>query len=584
MTGNEKDIEDACPFPPGIDIPRKSGLGIILSNVLAVDWRVIAPILSIGAILLVSGLLITPPIPFTSLKEPKTWNSTIPQYKTSYFPELPGWVPTYPKQVVHQGDLTLEGGEEYLIENCTYILNGDLRASGNSSLVLRNSELWVHKHSSFPPYGDLNFTDTSTLIVYNSSIVCPTIGYGCTVILLRDSVAIVSYSNVTFVDFNCDDRSRIQIDHSTAGAVYVASNASCSIKNSDVDIVGPGGQIWGIDPSYPWMNAVGRVFPWMNTRVDVINSALKQLSVRALGSRIVVNGSVTKGSNWSPSAFCSGGRWFNVSLVNSSLGTVLLCTNNSTVTVENNKDLNYLEVVNGPANVVNCSFPILQLENCTSSVDDSVFYGIGILGDSNALLRDSLTNVLDFSDLTGLVKCEGLMANLNLFGYNINATIIGGLKILEERDNFLPHPLPNSRLNRSYQVFSEASGVAMRDITLTLRRGNDKVWSGKTDASGQASFDLTYYSLWKPFGRLILDNDNMTATLTLTATSGDQQQVRNVTAESETPIVFSFEKQPETPIWGNRYSLLITGGLMIIVTVAYVFFKRKRGVGGLQQV
>jgi hypothetical protein len=572
MARSEKDIEDACPFPPGVDIPRKSGLGTILSSVLVVDWRVIAPILSLGVILLVSGLLIAPPIPFTSLKEPKTWNSTIPPYKASFFPELTGWVPMYSKQVVHNGDLTLEGGEKYLIENCTYILNGTFHASGNSSLVFRNSELWVRGRSSSPPVGDLNFTDTSTLSVYNSTIVGPTHGYGVTVILLGDSVVDVKYSNVTFVDFNGDDRSRIQIDHSTAGAIYVATNASCSIQNSDVDMVGPGGRIWGIDPSAPWMNALRRVFPWMNTRVEAFNSSIKQLSVRALGSRIVVNGSITKDPNWSPSMFCSGGMWFNVSVLNSSIDTVLLSAKNSTVTVENNGDLNYLEAVNGVVNVENSSIPILQLNNCHSSVDDSVFRGIAILGDSNALIRDSLTDTLGFYDLTGMVECDGLMAR-RLFGDNINATIIGGLKVLEKRgDNTL---FRFSRLNRGYQIFAESSGVAIRDVTLTLRDGNDTVWSGKSDGSGQASFYVTYYNLWK-LGPMIWADDNMASTLTLTATSGDRQQVRNVTAESDTPIIFSFEKAPEPPIWGNRYALLITGALMIAATSGYTFLKRKR--------
>jgi hypothetical protein len=48
MARNEKDVEDACPFPQGVDLPRKSGLGTA-SSVLVVDWRVIAPMLSLGA-------------------------------------------------------------------------------------------------------------------------------------------------------------------------------------------------------------------------------------------------------------------------------------------------------------------------------------------------------------------------------------------------------------------------------------------------------------------------------------------------------------------------------------------------------
>jgi hypothetical protein len=549
-----------------------------LGSILVVDWRVIAPIISLGVILIVSGLLISPPIPFTSLKDPKTWNSTIPEYNTSFFPELSGWVPKYPKQVVHNGDLTLEGGEEYLIENCTYILNGTFHASGNSSLVLRNSELWVRGRTMFPPYGDMNFTDSSTLMVYNSTIVSPTLGYGVAIILLGDSVADVRYSNITFASFNGDDRSRIQIDHSTAGAIYVASNASCSIQNSFVDIVTPGGLIYDPDPSFPWLNQRGRsrahaFFPWLNTRVEVQNSSISQLAVGALGSRIEVNGSITQETRWSPSTFCSGGRWFNVSLLDSRIGKLLIFANNTTISVENSGDIDYLVAVNSTVNLVNSSIPLILLERCDSSLDKSVFNILAFFGDSDALVRGSLTNVLSLYDLKGRVECDGLMVSRGLFGDNINASVIGGLRVLQKKGDTSLFRF--SRLNRGYQVFAEASGVAMRDVTLTLRDGNDTVvWSGKTDIPGQTAFNVTYYNLWK-LGPTIWADDNMTATLTLTATSGDKQQVRNVTVESDTPMIFSFDEQPEPPIWGNRYTLLMGGGLIIAATVGYAFSKRK---------
>jgi hypothetical protein len=575
MAKNEKvDIDDACPFPPGVDIPRKSGLGSVLGSVLVVDWRVIAPILSLGVIIIISGLLISPPIPFTSPIDPKTWNSTIPEYNTSFFPELSGWVPKYPKQIVHQGDLTLEGEEKYLIENCTYILNGTFLAPGNSRLVLRNAELWVkptdqwYSGGPFPRYGDMIFTNSSTLIMYNSSIVGPASG-GVTFVLLEDSVADVRYSNVTLVKFNCDDRSRILVDHSTAGGVFVATNASCSIMNSGVDFLIPGNDHWT-----SILN-----FQWLGTRAKVVNSTLNSLAVRARGSKIEVNGSMTGETNWDPSTICSGGRWFNVSLLNSTMGRVMIWVENSTISIENSRDLNSLRVVNGSVSVANCSIPLLQVENCDTTLDDSVFGGILVIGDSEASIKSSLTEILSLSALTGNVECDRVMTT-SVVGDHFNATLLGGLKILEH--GVLEHNLLNySRLKRVYQVFAEAGGTAMKDVSLTLRNGNDTIWSGNTDASGQASFNLTYYHLWR-LGVGTWADDNMTSSFILSATSGDQQQFRNVTVESDTPMIFSFDEQPELPIWGNRYTLLMGGGLIIAATVGYAFSKRKGLRGDLK--
>jgi hypothetical protein len=120
-------------------------------------------------------------------------------------------------------------------------------------------------------------------------------------------------------------------------------------------------------------------------------------------------------------------------------------------------------------------------------------------------------------------------------------------------------------------------------VGLTLRNGNTTLSSGSTDASGVAYFNTTYFHIWR------LDvgtwaNDNSTSTLTLTARLGDELQVNNVSAYSSSPIVFRFEKAPEPPIWGNRYALLIAGGLMIMITLAYIFLKRKWKVVDLQQV
>ena len=77
MTKNKKiDAEDACPFPPGVELPEKDRLRTFINSIRLVDWRVSVPVFSIGLIILVYGLLISLPTPITLPKEPMEWSKT----------------------------------------------------------------------------------------------------------------------------------------------------------------------------------------------------------------------------------------------------------------------------------------------------------------------------------------------------------------------------------------------------------------------------------------------------------------------------------------------------------------------------
>jgi hypothetical protein len=485
----------------------------------------------------------------------------------TYYYNLINWAPKYTNQVIHNGNLILKPGEEYVIENCTYTLNGTFLASANSTLVLRNAELWVKPTTNWDPAGpfpvlaDLIFTNSSKLQMVNSTIICEG---AIDVVLLNKSTADIQRSNLTHATLNGADDSLIRVDHSTLGIIDVASSSSCSIRNSQVDFLTPGYQAW--------MTQIQQFYPWENTRAEIINSTVRELGVKTQGSSVEVKGPLAgEFSSWSPAVICRGGRWFNVSVMDSNIGSVRLFAYNSTVDVVDNQDLNYLVVNGGSAKLSGVSIPVLFLENCTASVSGSVFTGFELMGDSVVSVRDSLVEGLGIDYFVGRLSCDQVSA-LRLTGNYVNGTVDGSL-YFKGNESGIWSLQGSSRLMREFSVVAEAGGVLAPGVVLTLSKGNSTLWSGSTDASGQFGFNATYYHLWR-LGVGVWADDNSTSILTLTARLGDEGKASNVTVESSTPIVFSFERTQEPPLWGNRFFLLVSGVLIIIGASVYVLLKK----------
>jgi hypothetical protein len=76
------------------------------------------------------------------------------------------WIPRFEEQVVYEGDLILQGNDELVIENITFILDGTLLVRDNAKFIIKNGELYI-KHvtgwDDFMPYPFLIlFNDSAT--------------------------------------------------------------------------------------------------------------------------------------------------------------------------------------------------------------------------------------------------------------------------------------------------------------------------------------------------------------------------------------------------------------------------------------
>jgi hypothetical protein len=560
-------VEDACPFPPGIELPKKDSVGAFTISIRRVDWRVVAPVFSLGLILLVYSLLIPPPIPIMFPKEPEMWNQAIPQLTSTYH-ELENWTPRYSKQVLHDGDLLLNESERLVIENCTYILNGSMLVSDNASVVLNNAELWIKKHTSWSlgdiiPVGvDALFTKWSRLEVSNSSILAQS---SVDISFIDSSNARIVGSNFNYSDIYMDQRSQILVDRSTVWNVGLWGNASLVAKESRICNLGPVSKdIWQQN-----------VIPY-TVRAEIYNSSIGKLFVKAYETSIEIQGDAKRGSPWSPSQFCEGGIWFNVTLYNSDYESLVLESFNSTVNIEDNRDIMDAWLLGGSLTLVNSSLARLGFGNIVATVSDSVVGYFGIHENTTGVISRSFLEDFHLHDFSGTLRLEQVRA-IRFDGHDVDGTVLGDLDVTNSSKIDFWNP---SKLTRSYEVQAIAEGNAIKGAALTLL--NDKnvtVWEGETDDSGRAKFNLTYYRQWKLAPFTWADN-NVTSTLTLTAKVGQTKLAQNVTVNISTPIVFRFDNAPDPSIWENKTLMMLSGSGFMVAAVGLITFNvfRKRGM------
>lgn len=541
--------------------------------VLQVDWRIVLPVFSLGLILTIYGLLIPLPPLFVLPKDPETWNQPFTQYPpVGPYYDMRNWTPRFPKQVVHDGDLILNGSETLVIENSTYMVNGSIRVSDNASLKLRNAELWIKKTTTSPsnssiPMADLLLTDSSRLEMFNSSIV---VKYYPEIVLIDQSRAVIKDSNFASdrAIFIVWDEAHVNIKRSTVYGIDLSLKASCTVNDSKIDHFSLG---WSSARVYP-LNPLD--IPWQNVQARVYNSTIVILELRAVESSINVIGNIGGWHQiWSPSNFIQGGSYSNITLSESDIKSIMLLAENSTVNVRNNSDIWVLSLRGSTLTFINNSISELYFDYSKVDVSDSVIKIFNPSGESVGNVSRTLIDGLSLSDFNGSLRLEQVKTTSLWLQGNVGE-ILGDIQVVNKTST-IDNLGVWSLLKRGYTVLAEVDGRAAEGVELTLRNDQNETWEGKTNTTGRANFNVTYYRLWK------LPNyiwaDNATSTLTLTARLGDAEQVQNVTITSESPIMFSFTNARKSSIWTNKTTLIFSGTVIMIGALGFAVIKRRRG-------
>ena len=581
MTDKKKIEEalDACPFPPDRKPPEKDGLSKILNFYDEVfgNWKIVVSILTAASLLLAYSLLSMPLPLVVPVSEPDAWGQSFPEY-----PPTPGeevvWIPRFENQTVHEGDLLLEEDEVLVIENCTYILEGQLLARDNARLILRNAELFLQEKDGWgstnllPVLLNIAFNDSAAFESYNSSIHPE---YFCFIGFLRGSKAFIDSSRIDRTFIYGEEESTIQITNSIIQSIRVAGDANCTIFDSEVSSI----VCSSILDLIRWPELEG---DWKRCRVEVWNSTLKYILFKIINCNSTVS-TPFKGfhSYWNSHDYFTGeeGVVFNVTLHNTNVTGYYWALNviSGNLRVENLSDLGDITVQNSSLHVTNSSIrqlncdPLQYLSYDTGSVVDiyeSNFQRLHFSDRVNATISRSKTDVLSLDYFKGTLTLESVLIGEVWQQESCEAYIEGSVRFGE---NATAHESYWSKgvITRNFEVWTQGEKRVLPNVELALYdKEENLVWSGVTDKNGRAEFNISFCKWWplyEPYKYVNNYEDNWR----LEAAFGKTRQNAMIGLFIiETPIVFTFESVSEPPIWMQSPFLTLISTSTIVVMVA----------------
>ena len=586
MTDKKKIEEalDACPFPPDRKPPEKDGLSKILNFYDEVfgNWKIVVSILTAASLLLAYSLISMPLPLVVPVSEPDAWGRSFPEY-----PSTPGeevvWIPRFKNQTVHEGDLLLEGDEVLVIENCTYILKGQLLARDNARLILRNAELFLQEKDGWgstnllPVLLNIAFNDSAAFESYNSSIHPE---YFCGIGFLRGSEAFIDSSRIDRTFIYGDEESTIQVTNSNIESIRVAGDANCTIFNSEVSSI----VCSSILDLIRWPELEG---DWKRCRVEVWNSTLKYICFKIMNCNATVSTPLNGfHSFWNSYDYFTGkeGVVFNVTLHNTNVTGYYWALNviSGNLKVENLSDLGGIVVQNASLQVNNCTIqylicdPLQYLSYDTGSVVDiseSYFQHLDFNDGVNATISLSKVDVLSLDYYKGTLSLDRALVGEVWQDEGCEAYIEGSVRFGE---NATAHESYWSKgvVTRNFEVWTQGEERVLPKVHLTLYDKEDEpVWSGQTDKNGRADFNISFCKWWPLYEPYKYVN-NYEDRWRLEATWGKSRQNATIGLSlTETPIVFTFKSVSEPPLWAQSPFLTLISASIIVVMIAGLMFR-----------
>ena len=459
---------------------------------------------------------------------PPSWSKPTPAY--AYKRDEPRTLtPAYEHQVTHDGDLILDGFQSLKIENCTYFLNGELLAEGNSSLTLKNAQLIVKQKNEWSYPGDIVpcpyvivFSDSSQLQIINSSIFYEDglVDIG----LFNSSQAIIHDSDASCVWITAKDNSELVIAGSQVGWLGVVQGASCNVSTSTI------GSLWP-DPNEP-----GESFK-PGAHVNIKDSKIGRLYLLFNGSDITLTEPLSHHmEHFSVEEdLCRGCEAFWVTLESTDVDSYSIYAYESKVRLEN-QTLNSL-LVTGSLWMSDSTCNELYVGRGVFHVVDSVMRLFIPYLDTFLIMERSNVGTVHLHSFTGTAIFHQVQTEV-LLGHTSEGFLRGDLRVLNETAFFW---FGEMRLRREYHVLVEEDGYAVEGAELRLLGDDGEVvWSGASGFGGEAWFPLTYCNLLEVSKYHYVSN--YTVTRVLVAENNGAVLNQTISISSSTPIMFLFTK------------------------------------------
>lgn len=571
---------DACPIPPGTEPPRRRGRPVeILLNFyddFLRNWKIVLSVLTAASLVLAYSLLTVPPPPISLPGEPDAWSRHIPE-PTYYIWFIEAvWEPKFENQIVHDGDLILEGDDVLIVENSTYILNGELLVRDNARLVLRNAELYVKEKRSWIPTDLLPspfvvvFNDTATLEAYNSSIAYP-VGGWLDIGFLQFSDAAIDSSDFSRAFIYGDDHSKLKITNSEVERLIITKDSICEIVNSEIS------GISCVSCYHGQLRGHFLLGVWDSCRVDAWNSTVKNVSFEFENctSATVSSDFHRYHKFWNSYInFSVDGSVFNLTLHDTNItGSSYLTLIEGFLRVQNIDGLYSIRVFNGTLQVSNCSFSGLGCGvGSRAEVEDSVFQRLFLMDDAQGLVSRSKMDRLLLEDFKGDAVFDNVLIN-EVYGCEGCECFISGRITFGENASTSEIRWGRERevVTRGFEVITQREGWVLPHVELNLYdKDETPIWRGETGKDGKANFNISFCRFWplyEPY-KYVSNQDDIWR---LEAIKGEANYNISVGFLSDTPIVFTFPSLPKQPFWTQNWFLAaLSASTIVLVFVAYL--------------
>ncbi len=236
--------DDACPFPPGVDLPGKPRSSIISASIFA-DPRFVTSALVVAGIIFILGFTLVPPPVIKLPGEPSIWSSATPVGEGTDSAERPEqWIPKHQNVTTINDDIILSGEETYTIENGSYYLLGSIFVKDNAKLIIRNADISIRYKSGYSQENPIQtaynglLIGNATLEVLNSTIYYPKPGEAIIGLYENSSCKIVD-SDLPLLNINQMRNSNLELDGSRVRYIVSGENAKTRLNSSDVYAMWP---------------------------------------------------------------------------------------------------------------------------------------------------------------------------------------------------------------------------------------------------------------------------------------------------------------------------------------------------------
>lgn len=484
----------------------------------------------------------------------------------------------YDNVTVHDGDIVINGTQTVVIENCNFTQNGAISITDMGKLIITNSTLVL--------FGHIRLKDNANMTVVDSTFENPfPMGSyyqielrGSSTTVIHDSYAwepfhfdeydnsslFLSGNNTSIYDLDCNSYSSVSIsDHAYLGDLIAQGFCSASISNgsrlSNLYMSASSGDISVSDlragfPMSAYLRGSGQ-----SPDITISDSTVRSISLFWRDCHFQINECVSD-YPWSTiglAATNSSGTIRNSSLdvdlwtpsqayiENCNLAQLGFDLLSANATFENLVPGYYdywnvytnASVATSPSYLNNITLSACQIQKWWINVDDanisvssSQLYFLGTEGILSGVCNFSVRNTsilemapmgfsnVDFDNATVEYWYVAPSSSTYVFG-NVTFGLVSYFGTA-------------SVITRCYSVVVLANETQpVSEANLTLYASSEVVWSGLTDETGQAFFNVTFTA------------DNYAMVLTLETTKEQFTVTQNITLLSATPVIVEFQVQ-----------------------------------------